>query len=148
MKTLNELDLKNIEKLKHLYEKESFLTALGVYFGFPDCCIETFIDRRQFEAKEFFADLPSTGTGYMPCLCCAKEVHNDWGKFQDKINQNRICPKPFPNEPSMKSVNLFIFEFTILLGFDPYTEALDLARPDDILKLLPKKTVKKTTNKM
>lgn len=60
----------------------------GRHFGFPECCIEAFLE----------GSLPATshfdGTGYRPCKVC---IQRDPEELVAEINRNRSHPTPFPN---------------------------------------------------
>lgn len=90
----------------------------GKYYGYPSCCIYSmvsFYNRRPEDAygdyvlrtegkrRKFF------GTGFIPCSKCNKLSTRH---LQIKINKQRICPKPFPNELSFKD------EFSFALRSD------------------------------
>ena len=62
----------------------------GVHFGFPECCIEAFLEEDY--------DFPPTsfdGTGYRPCKLCSEKEPEELIKY---INANRKHPKPFPDD--------------------------------------------------
>lgn len=68
--------------------------VLGKLFGFPQCCIDFYCEspslvRRQ--AKGFL--------GYRFCPNCSERSEEDVIK---SISANRICPAPFPHQPSME----------------------------------------------
>jgi len=62
----------------------------GVHFGFPECCIQAFLD----EAYEF-PRTPFDGTGYKPCKSCADRCPEE---LVMSINRNRKHPKSFPDD--------------------------------------------------
>jgi len=71
----------------------------GRHFGFPDCCIQAFLD--MCSGKR--GDLPRTefdGTGYRPCDSCAKK---DLSKLVSEINSRRLHPNPFPDSSGFES---------------------------------------------
>lgn len=139
----NKITFEQIEKWVLMYEEEPFFTVAGVYFGFPDCCIESFIDDKQHEAYESYPKLESTGTGYMPCMCCAKEVHENWPAFQEKINANRMATLKFPNETDDREINEFFIDFTLMLGYSPREVAEDLEFCEEILDILDEREGKR-----
>lgn len=47
---------------------------LGLYFGYNPCCIQWFISYAAYPEKFPKIDGPWIGTGFLPCLCCAKRV--------------------------------------------------------------------------
>ena len=65
--------------------------TLGVYFGYPECCIEAFL-------TEDFSIRPTrklSGTGYIPCAKCNEKYTEE--ELTENINKNRECPTPFPD---------------------------------------------------
>lgn len=138
----NRITPAKIEKWTQMYEAEPFYTAAGVYFGFPDCCIETFIDDKQHAVLEVFPKLESIGTGYMPCMCCAKEVHENWPNFQEKINKNRIATLKFPNDTNDRELNEFFIDFSLMLGYNPREVVEDLTFREEILDILDEREEK------
>lgn len=93
------------------------MKVLGMYFGFPVCCIRQFVaefdnvltgaetpDRRPptwmgtEEAKA--GHWPWTGTGFIPCSDCAPVARADFAKFVcERITPGRVCSFPFPDAP-------------------------------------------------
>ena len=60
----------------------------GRLFGFPECCIESFLNDDLPEWSPF------DGTGYRPCKSC---VNKNLRVVVEGINSRRTFPKPFPN---------------------------------------------------
>jgi hypothetical protein len=139
----NKVTDEQLTKWTGLFEQEPFFTAAGVYFGFPECCIETFIDEKQHDVSEIYPKLDSTGTGYMPCLCCAKEVHENWMGFQEKINANCFATLKFPNDTDELELNEFFIDFTLMLGFEPREIAEQLGFCEDIIDIIDQREGKK-----
>jgi hypothetical protein len=89
-----------MNKSQHLRDLEnSFdLLQLGMYLGFPKCCV--------LEFKEYLMACRSknrptprperklSGTGYVPCAECN---HKTEAQLVETITENRMCPEPFPN---------------------------------------------------
>lgn len=72
----------------------SNLYSLGLYYGYPKCCIESFIRDKNSMGWLFRGERQLTGTGYIPCAeCNARYTPNEMVK---RINANRGCPKRFP----------------------------------------------------
>jgi hypothetical protein len=66
------------------------ISAMGTYFGYPECCQKYFFNRGYYDTTDF----PLMGTGYIPCLSCRKKSEKELIKH---INENRFCNKSFPN---------------------------------------------------
>ena len=45
-----------------------YFRKLGDYLGYPECCVEYFIET--YERHPLIGNHPLIGTGFMPCLCC------------------------------------------------------------------------------
>lgn len=68
---------------------ERFLT-LGLYFGYPNCCIIDFMSRGAYPD----VDRKLKGTGFVPCAVCDLKSEED---ILEDIYRNRVCPVPFPD---------------------------------------------------
>lgn len=80
----------------------SFRT-LGIYLGYPACCIDAFVKFKHF--KEDVSNWPLIGTGFVPCKRCAEK--KSARMLADEINRLRVHPVPFPDE---KEVDLTQWE--------------------------------------
>jgi hypothetical protein len=71
---------------------------MGVYFGYPSCCIQWFVEN--FGEPDEFIELNKRqesvhgGNGFIPCPKCAEKVTK---KTISTLIRNRICDKKFPN---------------------------------------------------
>lgn len=73
----------------------SYFWIAGVYFGYPDCCIEAFHERMPaLRRGEELPIMPLDGTGYVPCLLCAATYTDE--ELIARIEERRVCPTPFP----------------------------------------------------
>jgi hypothetical protein len=63
---------------------------IGKYFGYPNCCIESFLKEKKINKKQLKV---SNGTGFIPCSECVKKITRE--TLGTLIN-NRICPTAFP----------------------------------------------------
>lgn len=66
---------------------------IGVIYGFPECCIKYFDNRRLGSVFEPRTPLPFDGTGYIPCPVCRTRPESD---VLADIAANRLAPYPFP----------------------------------------------------
>ncbi|MDO8418082.1 MAG: hypothetical protein Q7S87_17945 [Agitococcus sp.] len=75
-------------------------TALGQYFGFPPCCVAEFLATNCQSTKVAYPRGIWWGTGYVPCLCCAKTIEaQGFDQFiQDVIEPARECALLFPDD--------------------------------------------------
>lgn len=70
-----------------VFKKENWWTFVGKYFGFPDCCIKYFCEKKSYDIeKSLFI-----GTGYVPCPCCNKKIINQEvvQQYTEEINSQR-----------------------------------------------------------
>lgn len=67
---------------------DSYWYNHGIHFGYPECCIEAFINKRDNLAEHSFF----TGSGFRPCKTCATKEPSELIKI---INKNRKDPIPF-----------------------------------------------------
>ena len=84
------------------HKKDNFY-IFGKYFGFPDCCIESFY------TLEHVGGPPRklSGTGYIPCLKCNEKTEEE---LIAAIQENRECKTPFPKEDT-KTIRKMLKEF-------------------------------------
>lgn len=111
------------KELTATFENNPWWTFMGKYFGFPNCCIQSFCESGER------ADSPFDGTGYVPCMCCNKKLNNDSviQEFKDYINASRYHDKPFGMDDYIEDNPDFfsIMEnFYISNQFFPYEEML------------------------
>ncbi len=79
-----------------LYDDKWF--ALGIYYGYPICCIDQFTRNTCSQTKAQYPDAPWFGTGFIPCLDCAEKIGVDFTRFvNETITPNRIAEIPFPS---------------------------------------------------
>lgn len=73
------------------------LVDMGIYYGYPMCCIGAFIDRMMdFKDNGYSKTAPRKfhGTGYIPCAVCNNKSEDE---LLATIARNRRCRKPFPH---------------------------------------------------
>lgn len=109
------------EQLKEMFYKQPFFTAAGIYYGFPICCINSFIENEQFETFKKYPKHPFMGTGFVPCLDCAKESENNHLSFYEKISKNRFCPSSLFSKTDSDNnlLNQFFIDFICHLKESP-----------------------------
>jgi hypothetical protein len=66
---------------------------MGLYFGYPDCCIKDFCERGYKTTKEQQA--VHNNYGFVPCPKCSQKILNGKETLESLI-KNRICKTPFP----------------------------------------------------
>ncbi len=68
---------------------------MGVFFGYPDCCITEFENFIKSRGKADRGKRKLSGTGYVPCAVCNKKTVKE---LKEQIKSTRICPLPFPQD--------------------------------------------------
>ena len=95
-------------------EKEKrYYYMVGRYFGYPDCCITSFIFN--IETSLLYRkpeQLEAASHGFVPCPSCAASILSG-KKMVDDLISDRVCPLPFPHEMS-EVVDEDILTFKIL----------------------------------
>lgn len=74
----------------------------GIYFGYPKCCIEAFINRKYLNEHTDEQRQAADGTGFIPCQNHSLQILAGDIKIADLIS-NRQCEFPFPQENPMSS---------------------------------------------
>lgn len=69
---------------------------LGVYFGYPQCCITSFSVTMGIVYNKL-GKQAGNETGFVPCPICAKRVLSGAIKLENLIT-NRECNTPFPHD--------------------------------------------------
>ncbi len=75
-------------KMSHWYK-------LGIYFGYPKCCITEFIYHIQTKTSHTRGKRKFDGTGYVPCMKCNQKNHM---MLLEYIHKNRQHNKRFSND--------------------------------------------------
>lgn len=65
----------------------------GNYFGYPECCVKSFIEKEKKSKSQLI--IKKMGTGFVPCNKHAIDIINKKIKISELIC-NRKCEKPFP----------------------------------------------------
>jgi len=65
---------------------------LGKYYGYPECCINSFIDDTKRTRTQRYVH---KGLGFIPCNNCATKIMNGENTIEQLI-KNRIFSKAFP----------------------------------------------------
>lgn len=72
--------------------------ALGVYLGYPICCIVAFATTQCSVFSPHYAHrleaIPLYGTGFVPCMRCATQ--KTAAELIAEIQHSRLAPQPFP----------------------------------------------------
>ncbi len=99
MPNYRELDQERFSQiLPIVWEQKPYWGFMGLYFGFPPCCINEFCSLHWSE-RNFSETHPSFGTGYVPCFHCRDKITtvNDHHQFvQDNIEPYRFIKDSFP----------------------------------------------------
>jgi len=71
---------------------------IGLYYGYPKCCIEAFSNFMDFDQRSETvqkANQTVIGCGFVPCETCAKKVLAGEIQLKDLI-KDRKCKSEFP----------------------------------------------------
>lgn len=112
-------DKKHIDEVRQVFLLDPYFAATGLFFGFPECCIEGFITDYNEKTKVHYPEAPFIGTGFVPCICCAESATHNWPEFKAKIEKNRISTLPFPEDNNDAQRYRFFYQLTDKLGYDP-----------------------------
>lgn len=80
-------------------KERNYYWNVGKYFGYPECCINSFIFNMEtsllYRKPE---QLEAATHGYVPCPSCARKLIA--GEVTvDELVKGRTCSTPFPAEP-------------------------------------------------
>jgi hypothetical protein len=67
----------------------------GKYYGYPDCCIDSFVNRGLFRELSREQKRVHKNYGFIPCPECAKKIVEGKTTLEGLI-KNRECKTPFP----------------------------------------------------
>jgi hypothetical protein len=73
-------------------EQELYWKRTGEFFGYPPCCIDSFLRGERTSLQEW----TSEGTGFIPCHEHAEEIECGMTTLDELIGAHRKCPVPFP----------------------------------------------------
>ena len=76
--------------MSDLYTRDESWTLWGRYFGFPECCVKSFLTMEHVGGP----DRKLWGTGYVPCLICNEKSEDE---LVETINSTRKSKLPFPD---------------------------------------------------
>jgi hypothetical protein len=72
-------------------------TQKGEYFGYPPCCIKSFIEQyNTIKQTTPISYILNNNTGFLPCYKCSARILSGELKLTDLI-KNRECETDFPN---------------------------------------------------
>ena len=80
--------------------------GLGIWLGFPPCCIEAFITDTKLAPWSLYDALVKSGCdlGHRPCKKCGEEIGRiGWDTYiSSRITPYREAPEPYPTcDPSV-----------------------------------------------
>lgn len=76
-------------------ETNNIIIKQGEYFGYPICCVESFIQYLSGKSKRYNIQWKTAHhEGFVPCFSHAQQIHKGKIKIKDII-QNRICKIDF-----------------------------------------------------
>lgn len=76
-------------------KKHKHWIKMGIYYGYPKCCIENFCERGYTLTKN--QELVHKNTGFTPCPKCSEKILSGETTLEGLL-VNRICKEPFPEQ--------------------------------------------------
>lgn len=73
----------------------------GLLFGFPKCCIKSFMSGMNYSTRPDLHNTYWDGTGFCPCVDCSKRPVSE---VVSEIQKNRILETPFPHMPPFEVI--------------------------------------------
>lgn len=94
--------------------KMNTLRKMGKFFGYPQCCIDWFVEERASKFTPLTTDQEKAidNRGFIPCPECAKKVNNSFPLSNLIIN--RICNKPYPEHNDVQMEEYFEKEHNLI----------------------------------
>jgi hypothetical protein len=83
------------EKEETQQDRINKIYEMGVYFGYPSCCINAFIHDMVKGTDPRDRNIDGNVTGFTPCNHHVEMVKRRMVRLEDLI-QSRVCSKPFP----------------------------------------------------
>jgi len=82
----------------------------GVFFGYPNCCIDFFLERSEkILSGDLGVKLAETqqgfNKGFIPCKECSKTVKPG---EEGNLVKNRVCSSPYPFEGDSLELEIFM----------------------------------------
>ncbi len=76
-------------------DQKRYWQAMGRFYGYPQCCIDSFCNRTEFLKKGCIQFRAAKGHGFIPCLECARKVLRGETSLADLVI-NRSAQTAFP----------------------------------------------------
>ncbi len=102
MKTRSQIKKIEYQSYIRRFHKNEFI-SIGIYYGYPECCIKNFVRNILCKGKYASAIKKSPSRiqrrisnhcGFIPCSYCCWKILTKQIKIEDLI-KNRICENPF-----------------------------------------------------
>lgn len=82
---------------KDLLNERPDLVLHGIFFGYPSCCINSFVANFGTPDNASRFDV-SNNTGFVPCEKHAQMIRNNECTLESLVDKDkRLCEVPFPN---------------------------------------------------
>ena len=78
----------------------------GIYFGYPQCCIDDFRKNVLSGIKMSTVNLKDNGTGFIPCNAHKTQIENGEITLEHLIS-NRYCKQSFPDGGTIEDLIKF-----------------------------------------
>lgn len=87
--------MKKKDKKLYKYKLMKHYTTLGIYYGYPACCVRDFIKRNDAPSER--QSKASNNTGFIPCPVHTRKILSGKIKIEDLI-KDRYHPDKFPKD--------------------------------------------------
>ncbi len=98
MESIYKINLKDLFNQFDSKKMEDPLYTRGKFYGYPECCIEAFLESLGKRNQSKTRYIASRIVGYVPCALCADKILDGTVKVEDlvhEVNSRRSCAKPF-----------------------------------------------------
>jgi hypothetical protein len=95
-------------------DQANHFIVMGTYYGYPVCCIKSFVTNGSWATRCQFPRAPWNGTGFIPCLDCARHKARNFNRFVNEvILKNRISATPFPDDDFESPLKNQFYDFYV-----------------------------------
>lgn len=74
---------------------KEYISKMGKYYGYPECCIKSFVNLFHLNQKSAEQEKVHMSTGFIPCHEHAMEILAGRIVIEDLILKSRLYPRPF-----------------------------------------------------
>jgi hypothetical protein len=107
-----ECDPANLKHKPAEITDEQYWTAVGKFYGYPDCCIKEFLVNASQMLPPEGVRKQAAHRGFVPCENHSRELLQLKVSYSGLL-KNRICPMPLDNTPWEESYASFILDVVL-----------------------------------